>query len=54
MKHEPREHQGQRHPDAAPDPRFPVPDGVSFTVEEPEVQAQHRDDKDTESQPQPR
>jgi hypothetical protein len=41
MKDEPGEEQSKRYPNATPDPRFPVPDCVSFAVEEPQVEAQH-------------
>ena len=53
MKDETGKDQGERHPDAAPDPRFSVFDCVSFAVEEPEIKAQHGNDEDTKSYPQP-
>ena len=53
MEDDPGKDQCERHPNGAPDPCFSVFDCVSSAVEEPEIEAQHGDDEDTESYPQP-
>ena len=51
MEDEPGKDHGQRYPDGGPDPRFSIPDSVSFSVEEAEIEAQHSQNEKTESDP---
>ena len=39
-----KEHR-ERHPDAAPEPRFSIFNCVSFAVEEPQIEAQHSENE---------
>jgi hypothetical protein len=45
MKDKRGKQQRQGDPNATPDPRFPVSDCVSFAIKEPEIQAQHGQNK---------
>jgi hypothetical protein len=53
VKDNAREAHRQRHPNGAPDPRFSIPDCVSFAIEEAQIEGQHGQNEQTEPNPEP-
>ena len=47
------EDEGERDPDDGPGDGFPETNGVRFAVKDPEINREHREDEEVESDPKP-